>query len=93
VFGVKGFDHLQDLPALGKLHQRFRTPFVAIIVHSTGVMIFSTMTWQTLVQIGFIFVTVKNLTVVIATVLYASSLLLEFCAFVWLRVSKPHMSR
>lgn len=64
---------------LAKLHPRYATPWVAILVNSAGVALLIPFSFQELVQIDVF--------------LYALSLVLEFGALVWLRLKEPEMTR
>ncbi|MGH7770695.1 MAG: APC family permease [Candidatus Binatia bacterium] len=68
------------LPApLAKLHPRYATPWVAIIVNSVGVAALIPFSFQDLVQVDMF--------------LYALALVFEFAALVWLRLKEPEMPR
>lgn len=68
------------LPApLARLHPRYATPWVAILVNSAGVAALIPFSFQELVQVDMF--------------LYALALLLEFGALVWLRFKEPDMPR
>lgn len=68
------------LPApLARLHPRYGTPWVAILVNSAGVATLIPFSFQELVQLDMF--------------LYALSLVLEFGALVWLRLKEPEMTR
>jgi len=62
-----------------KLHPRYATPWIAILVNSVGVATLIPFSFQELVQVDMF--------------LYALSLVLEFGALVWLRVREPEMAR
>lgn len=64
---------------LAKLHPRYATPWIAILVNSAGVAALIPFSFQELVQIDVF--------------LYALSLVLEFGALVWLRLKEPEMAR
>ncbi len=57
---------------LRKLHPRYATPWIAILVNSAGVAVLIPFSFQELVQVDMF--------------LYALALILEFGALVWLRV-------
>ena len=68
------------LPApLARLHSRYATPWVAVLVNSVGVAALIPFSFQELVQVDMF--------------LYALALLLEFAALIWLRVREPEMAR
>ena len=68
------------LPApLKKLHARYATPWVSILVNAVGVAALIPFSFQELVQVDMF--------------LYAAALILEFAALVWLRVKAPGMAR
>lgn len=68
------------LPApLAKVHPRYATPWVAILVNSVGVSLLIPFSFQELVQVDMF--------------LYALALIFEFAALVWLRVKQPGMAR
>ena len=64
---------------LGKLHPRYATPWIAILVNSAGVAVLIPFSFQELVQLDMF--------------LYALALILEFGALVWLRLKEPKMAR
>lgn len=64
---------------LKKLHPRYATPWVAILVNSVGVALLTPFSFQDLVQVDMF--------------LYALALILEFAALVWLRFKEPEMPR
>ncbi len=64
---------------LAKLHPRYATPWVAILVNSVGVAALIPFSFQDLVQVDMF--------------LYAAALILEFAALVWLRLKEPEMPR
>jgi amino acid transporter len=68
------------LPApLKKLHARYATPWVSIVVNAIGVAALIPFSFQDLVQVDMF--------------LYALALILEFAALVWLRIKAPGMPR
>ena len=68
------------LPApLKKLHRRYATPWVSIVVNAVGVAALIPFSFQDLVQVDMF--------------LYAAALILEFAALVWLRIKQPNMPR
>lgn len=68
------------LPApLARLHPRYATPWVAVLVNSVGVAALIPFSFQELVQVDMF--------------LYALALLLEFGALVRLRLKEPQMAR
>jgi amino acid transporter len=68
------------LPApLERLHQRYATPWVSILVNAVGVALLIPFSFQELVQVDMF--------------LYALALILEFAALVWLRLKAPDMAR
>jgi amino acid transporter len=68
------------LPApLKKLHPRYDTPWVAVLVNSIGVAALIPFSFQELIQVDMF--------------LYALALILEFAALVWLRFKEPYMPR
>jgi amino acid transporter len=68
------------LPApLKKLHARYATPWVSIVVNAIGVAALIPFSFQELVQVDMF--------------LYAAALILEFAALVWLRFKEPGMPR
>jgi amino acid transporter len=66
-------------PPLKKLHPRYATPWVAILVNSIGVALLIPFSFQDLVQVDMF--------------LYALALILEFAALVWLLLKQPEMPR
>jgi amino acid transporter len=68
------------LPApLKKLHGRYATPWLAILVNAAGIAVLLPFSFQELVQVDMF--------------LYAAALVLEFAALVWLRIKAPEMAR
>jgi amino acid transporter len=68
------------LPApLERLHPRYATPWVSIVVNALGVALLIPFSFQDLVQVDMF--------------LYALALILEFAALVWLRLKAPEMPR
>jgi amino acid transporter len=68
------------LPApLKKLHPRYATPWVSILVNAAGVAALIPFSFQELIQVDMF--------------LYAAALILEFAALVWLRFKAPDMQR
>ncbi|HEY2989414.1 MAG TPA: APC family permease [Candidatus Binatia bacterium] len=68
------------LPApLKKLHARYATPWVSILVNAIGLAALIPFSFQELVQVDMF--------------LYALALILEFAALVWLRIKEPGMAR
>ena len=68
------------LPAqLARLHPRFGTPHVSIVVNAVGIAALIPFSFQELVQVDMF--------------LYALALILEFGALVWLRRKAPEMAR
>jgi len=68
------------LPApLKKLHGRYATPWLSILVNAVGISVLIPFSFQELVQIDMF--------------LYALALILEFAALVWLRLKAPDMVR
>src|SRR5204863_4439433 len=65
--------------ALTRLHPRYATPWISIVLCS---VIYSVFTWQSFGTL-----------VVIDVVTYAATLLLEFGALIALRLKEPHMPR
>jgi len=65
--------------ALGKLHARHSTPWIALLLNSVGVVLLLPFSFQDLVQVDMF--------------LYALALILEFAALIWLRMKAPEMSR
>jgi amino acid transporter len=64
---------------LAALHPRHATPWVSIIVNSAGLAVLIPFSFQELIEIDMF--------------LYATALLLEFAALIWLRIKKPVMPR
>ena len=64
---------------LKKLHERYATPWVSILVNSIGVAALIPFSFQELVQVDMF--------------LYAAALILEFAALIWLRLKQPDMLR
>jgi amino acid transporter len=70
----------QTLPApLARVHARYATPWVAILVSSVGIAGLLPFSFKDLVQVDMC--------------LYALALILEFAALVWLRFTEPTMPR
>jgi len=68
------------LPApLERLHPRYATPWVSILINALGVALLIPFSFQELVQVDMF--------------LYAAALILEFAALVWLRKKAPDMAR
>lgn len=68
------------LPApLKKLHRRYATPWVSILVNAAGVAALIPFSFQELIQVDMF--------------LYAAALILEFAALVWLRFKASDMAR
>ena len=61
------------------LHARYATPWVAIIINSLGLAMLIPFSFQELIEVDMC--------------LYALALILEFAAFIWLRVKQPEMPR
>jgi len=72
---------LRDIgfPIFGKVHSKFKTPWLAIIINSAVIAVFSILPFQILVMID--------------VVLYSLSLVLQFAALFQLRVTEPNMDR
>jgi len=66
-------------PALAKLHPRYGTPWVSILLNAGGVAVLLLFSFRDLVQLDMF--------------LYSAALVLEFCALVWLRIRRPEMPR
>ena len=64
---------------LGALHARHSTPWRAIAVNSLGVAALIAFSFQELIEVDMF--------------LYATALILEFAALIWLRITKPEMAR
>lgn len=64
---------------IARLHPRRATPWVAIVVNSSGVALLIPISFQELIQVDMF--------------LYALALMLEFAALVWLRIKCPEMPR
>lgn len=64
---------------LGKLHERYATPWTAILVNSVGIACLIPFSFQDLIQVDMF--------------LYALALLLEFAALICLRIKEPAMVR
>ncbi len=70
----------QTLPtAFARLHPRFSTPWVAIVVNSTVVATLIPFSFQELIELDMF--------------LYALALILEFAALFWLRYKEPQLHR
>ncbi|HJU61150.1 MAG TPA: APC family permease [Candidatus Binatia bacterium] len=64
---------------LGRLHPRYATPVVSILVNAIGVALLIPFSFQELIQVDMF--------------LYALALVLEFAALIWLRFKEPDMAR
>ena len=64
---------------LARLHDRYATPWLSIVVNALGVALLIPFSFQDLVQVDMF--------------LYALALILEFAALVWLRLKAPDMAR
>jgi len=64
---------------LGVLHNRFKTPWVSVIVNTIGITLLIPFNFQILVQIDVAF--------------YALSLVVQFASLFWLRVKEPDLAR
>jgi amino acid transporter len=64
---------------LATLHLRYATPWVSILVNSTGIAVLIPFSFQELIEVDMF--------------LYAAALILEFAALVWLRIKRPEMVR
>jgi amino acid transporter len=64
---------------LAGLHQRHATPWLAILVNSLGIAVLIPFSFQELIEIDMF--------------LYATALILEFAALIWLRIRRPEMPR
>jgi amino acid transporter len=64
---------------LKKLHPRYATPWLSILVNAAGISVLIPFSFQELVQVDMF--------------LYALALILEFAALVWLRFKEPGMAR
>jgi amino acid transporter len=77
----------RTLPAaLAKLHPRYQTPWVSILINSIGCALL--IHWASNAEAGPFVALVQ-----IDMWLYAVALILEFAALIWLRVREPKMSR
>jgi len=65
--------------ALAAQHDRFVTPWKAILINSLGVAALTAFSFQELIEVDMF--------------LYAAALVLEFAALIWLRLKQPHMPR
>ena len=64
---------------LAALHSRYATPWFSILVNSVGLALLIPFSFQELIEIDMF--------------LYATALVLEFAALIWLRIKKPEMPR
>jgi amino acid transporter len=64
---------------LARLHPRYATPAMSILINSVGVALLIPFSFQDLIQVDMF--------------LYALALILEFAALIWLRLHKPEMPR
>jgi amino acid transporter len=64
---------------LGRLHPRYATPAMSILVNSIGVAVLIPFSFQELIQVDMF--------------LYALALVLTFAALIWLRFKEPAMAR
>jgi len=66
-------------PLLGKIHHKFKTPWVSILINSIGIALLIVFPFQMLVEIDVTF--------------YALSLIVQFGALFWLRIKEPNLNR
>jgi len=64
---------------LATLHPRYATPWFSIVVNSLGLAALIPFSFQELIEVDMF--------------LYATALVLEFAALIWLRLKRPEMSR
>ena len=64
---------------LATLHPRYATPWFSIVVNSLGLAALIPFSFQKLIEVDMF--------------LYATALVLEFAALIWLRLKRPEMSR
>lgn len=64
---------------LGRIHPRYGTPWISILINSAGVALLIPFSFQELLQVDMF--------------LYALALILEFAALISLRVKEPEMTR
>jgi len=65
--------------ALAALHEKYATPWRAILFNSIGIAALIPFSFQEIIEVNMF--------------LYATALILEFAAFVWLRIKQPQMPR
>eukprot|EP00249_Psilotum_nudum_P021011 c27933_g1_i1 orf=209-1672(-) len=78
-FQILGMAEIGSLPAFANYRSRHNTPTVGILLSGFGALLLSFMTFQDVIQS--------------ANALYSCGMLLEFAAFIWLRVKEPHRFR
>jgi amino acid transporter len=64
---------------LAALHPRYATPWLSILVNGLGIAMLIPFSFQELIEVDMF--------------LYATALILEFAALIWLRIRRPEMSR
>lgn len=78
-FQLLGMSELGMLPGIFAARSRYGTPTFSIICSATGVIFLSWMTFQEIVEF--------------LNFLYSLAMLLEFAAFIYLRIKKPDLQR
>ncbi|PSS02650.1 Polyamine transporter like [Actinidia chinensis var. chinensis] len=78
-FQLLGMSEIGMLPAIFASRSKYGTPTISILCSATGVIFLSRMSFQEILEF--------------LNFLYAMGMLLEFAAFIKLRISKPDLSR
>ncbi|XP_020580075.1 probable polyamine transporter At3g19553 [Phalaenopsis equestris] len=78
-FQLLGMSEMGMIPEIFSKRSKYGTPTVSILCSATGVLLLSWMSFQQILEF--------------LNFLYALGMLLEFAAFIKLRVSKPHLHR
>jgi amino acid transporter len=78
-FQLLGMGETGLLPQVFERRSKYGTPTLGILCSATGVAILSWMSFQEIIEF--------------LNFLYCLGMLLEFAAFVWLRIQQPHLPR
>ncbi|KAI5068096.1 hypothetical protein GOP47_0016441 [Adiantum capillus-veneris] len=78
-FQVLGMADMGILPAIFSSRSSYNTPYIGILLSAVGALLLSFLSFEDVIQS--------------ANALYSYGMLLEFFAFIWLRVTKPDQTR
>jgi amino acid transporter len=78
-FQLLGMGEVGMLPQVFEYRSKYGTPSLGILCSAAGVILLSWMTFQEIIEF--------------LNFLYCFGMLLEFAAFIWLRIQKPNLSR